>query len=64
MLSALAHAIHNDVRNNADQELNLSSHPLHALFSGRHTSMSWLSFTRQMERIGKKMGQAVGIILT
>jgi hypothetical protein len=28
MLSALAHAIHDDVRNNNYQELNLSSHPL------------------------------------
>ncbi len=27
MLSALARAIHDDVRNNADQEVNLSSHP-------------------------------------
>jgi hypothetical protein len=27
MLSALARAIHNDVRNNDNQELNLSSHP-------------------------------------
>ncbi|SAL71035.1 hypothetical protein AWB69_08526 [Caballeronia udeis] len=55
MLSALAFTIHDDVRNNENQELNLSSHPPTLAVQRASYKKAALLFARQMERTGKAM---------
>ena len=55
MLSALARAIHNDVRNNDDQEVNLSSHPRTFAVQRAFYKNAAAAFTPKMERTGNAM---------
>lgn len=55
MLSALARAIHEDLRNNNDQELNLSSHPPTLAFQRVSYKNAAVVVRPEMERTGKAM---------